>query len=238
MTVYLPPGYASQPNRRWPVMYLLHGSPGFPLAFLNAARMGVLDDELVAQHRIGGMILVIPTGSTDPFHGKQWANGVTPGNGWETFLARDVVHTIDQRFRTIPHASGRTLAGLSEGGYGALNVGLHHLAEFDVIESWSGYENAEQIPSIFGTNPRTLAYNSPSAYLPHVARRLHHHFIWVYTGRADGLRRENIRFARELGRYHVDHLFQVFAGGHNWRMWRAHAREAMLIAADRMHDDR
>src|SRR6266700_5596712 len=47
--VYLPPGYNDAPNRRYPVLYLLHGFPGRPLAFLLTIRMGVVEDELVAQ---------------------------------------------------------------------------------------------------------------------------------------------------------------------------------------------
>src|SRR5207248_2359500 len=46
--VYLPPGYSDNPTRRYPVVYLLHGFPGRPLAFLLTVRMGVVEDELVA----------------------------------------------------------------------------------------------------------------------------------------------------------------------------------------------
>ena len=49
--VYLPPGYRDHPNKRYPVLYLLHGFPGRPLAFLLTVRMGVVEDELVARHR-------------------------------------------------------------------------------------------------------------------------------------------------------------------------------------------
>ena len=51
--VYLPPGYAAHPHRRYPVLYLLHGVPGRPGAFLATVRMGVVEDELVALHRRG-----------------------------------------------------------------------------------------------------------------------------------------------------------------------------------------
>jgi S-formylglutathione hydrolase FrmB len=68
---------------------------------------------------------------------------VSPGNGWETFVTRDLVRAIDARYRTIPDGTARGLAGLSEGGYGALNIGLHHPGEFDLLESWSGYMIAD-----------------------------------------------------------------------------------------------
>ena len=50
---------------------------------------------------------------------------------------------VDRRYRTIRSGSGRAIGGLSEGGYGALNIGLHHPGRFRVIESWSGYQRAD-----------------------------------------------------------------------------------------------
>ena len=60
--VYLPPGYNDHPNRRYPVLYLLHGFPGRPLAFLLTVRMGVVEDELVAERKAQPLILVMPFG--------------------------------------------------------------------------------------------------------------------------------------------------------------------------------
>src|SRR2546426_371597 len=80
------------------------------------------------------LILVMPFGSTGTFTDKEWVNGYRAHENWETFVARDVVRAIDARFRTIPIGSGRALAGLSEGGYASLNIGLHHPREFSVLE--------------------------------------------------------------------------------------------------------
>ena len=167
VVVYLPPGYATHPRRRYPVLYLLHGFPGKPLAFLETVRMGVVEDELVARHRARPLILVMPFGSTGQFTDKEWANGVGKAQGWETFLARDVVHAIDARYRTIPTRTGRGVAGLSEGGYGAINVAFHHPGEFGVVESWSGYERPDRLRSIFGAGLGLLTRNDPMAeHLP------------------------------------------------------------------------
>src|ERR687887_2417734 len=148
--VYLPPGYDRNPERRYPVLYLLHGFPGRPLAFLNTVRAGVVEDELVARGLARPVILVMPFGSTGTFTDKEWVDGVRPHEGWETFVARDVVRAVDVRYRTIATGAGRAIGGLSEGGYGAINIALHHPGEFHVAESWSGYELADPIDSIFG----------------------------------------------------------------------------------------
>jgi enterochelin esterase-like enzyme len=77
---YLPPGYDANPGRRYSVLYLLHGFPGRPLAFLETVRVGVLEDELVAAHAMQPLILVMPSGSTGTFTDKEWANGVRAGD--------------------------------------------------------------------------------------------------------------------------------------------------------------
>src|SRR5204863_4119909 len=136
--------------RRYPVLYLLHGFPGRPAAFLDTVRLGVVEDVLTATHRAQPLILVMPSGSTGTFVDKEWADGYRPNESWATFVARDLVRAIDARYRTIQAGAGRALAGLSEGGYGALNIGLAHPGLFRVLESWSGYERADPLRSIFG----------------------------------------------------------------------------------------
>jgi S-formylglutathione hydrolase FrmB len=176
------------------------------------------------------MIEVMPFGSPSMLHDEEWANGVGPASGWETFVARDVVHAIDTRYRTIASADGRAIAGLSEGAYGALNVGLHHAGEFDVIESWSGYVWADHIDRIFGQDRRVLDYNSPMLSVNMVASALRadHAYIWFYVGTKDKLLWENEQFAGELGRLGIAHRFFVGSGAHSWSLWRRFTGEGPL----------
>jgi enterochelin esterase-like enzyme len=233
--VYLPPGYAQHPRRRYPVLYLLHGFPGRPGAFLQTVRAGVVEDVLVAVHRLRPMVLVMPFGSTGSFTDKEWADGVRPHERWSTFVWRDLVRAVDARYRTIPSGRDRALAGLSEGGYGALNIGLHHPREFRVMESWSGYERADRIASIFGRqrNGALLAANSPDLVLRHVAAavRRAHDYVWFYSGSTDRLRAQNLDFARELSRLRIPHRFFLAHGGHNWAIWRGTAARALLAVS-------
>jgi enterochelin esterase-like enzyme len=235
--VYLPPGYAQHPTERYPVFYLLHGFPGRPGAFLQTVRMGVVEDILVAQQRIRPMILVMPFGSRGTFTDEEWANGIGRDQAWETFVARDVVKAVDARYRTIPAAAGRILGGLSEGGYAALNIGLHHPHEFRVLESWSGYEHADNIRSIFGGRPALLRANSPALQLPKeaAALRADHAFVWFYSGTDDRFLPQNRAFAAALGRARIPHRFFVVRGGHNWALWRGNASVALLAASEHLH---
>ena len=217
--IYLPPGYSSSPSRHYPVFYLLHGFPGRPGAFLETVRMGVVEDVLVARKRIGPVILVMPFGSTGTFTDKEWVDGVRPHEGWATFVSRDLVRAIDTRYRTIRSGSARAIGGLSEGGYGAIDIAVHHPGEFRVVESWSGYERADPIRLIFGTAE---------------ALRRAHTYFWFYSGSDDRLLGQNRDFAAALGRLGIPHRFLVRRGGHNWALWRGNAAVALLAAGRRL----
>jgi enterochelin esterase-like enzyme len=234
--VYLPSGYASQPQRRYPVLYLLHGFPGRPLAFLQTVQMGIIDDALTARNRAQPMILVMPFGSTGTFTDEEWVNGIAPHQGWATFVSRDLVNTIDARYRTIRSASGRAIGGLSEGGYGAINIALQNPREFSVVESWSGYERPDRLRAIFGKQLQLLPANDPRLLAPKVApllRKLHTYF-WFYSGSTDPLQKQNAAFAQELAGLRIPHRYFVAYGGHTWAIWRNAARSAYLAAAQRL----
>ncbi|HEV3295392.1 MAG TPA: alpha/beta hydrolase-fold protein [Streptosporangiaceae bacterium] len=231
--VVLPPGYAAHPRQRYPVLYLLHGFPGQPWGFLNIGRIAAIEAVLVAARQLKPMILVMPTGTRSFLTDQEWANGVRPGNAWETFVAHDLVTAIDSRYRTIASPAARGLAGLSEGGYGALNIGLHHPGEFSLLESWSGYMRAGQIAAIFGRSPRALAYNSPAVSVTSVAAQLRagHTYIWFYIGSEDSLAAQNRAFATELTTLGVAHHFFERPGAHSWRLWRSQMAQALLTAS-------
>jgi S-formylglutathione hydrolase FrmB len=234
--VYLPSGYSSDPRRRYPVLYLLHGFPGRPLAFITTVRLGVLEDALTARHRARPLILVMPFGSTGTYSDKEWANGAAPGNGWGTFVTRDLVRYVDAHYRTARTRAARGIAGLSEGGYGAINLALQHPHEFSLVESWSGYEKPDPLRSIFGSKLQLLSRNDPSLLLPRVAptlRRLGTYF-WFYSGTEDRFRAQNRTFARALTKLHVRNHFFASFGGHNWALWRKNAAAAYEMAAGKL----
>jgi enterochelin esterase-like enzyme len=232
---YLPPGYATS-HRRYPVIYLLHGFPGRPLAFIQTLRMGVVVDELASRHTARAAILVMASGSTGTFTDKEWANGVGGGQGWSTFVSRDLVRAVDARYRTIPTGRGRVIAGLSEGGYGAINIALHNPGEFGVVESWSGYERPDPIRAIFGRHLQALPANDPTLLLPHVAQQLRRRntYFWLYSGKDDRYRKQNRAFALQLSRLRIQHHYFEAFGGHNWGLWRKEVVPAYLAAIARV----
>ncbi len=226
---YLPPGYTSHPHRRYPVLYLMHGFPGRPLAFLLTVRMGVLEDALAARHLISPPILVMPYGSTGTFTDKEWANGIRPRRGLgDVRGARPRAHGR----RHVPHDSDRAPAVRSPA---CPRAGTARSTSACTIRASSTCSRAGPATSAPTTCRRSSAATLPcwNATRPletirraAPALRRGHVYVWFYSGSEDPLRVQNAAFARELARLHVDHRYFVVRGGHNWAVWRTHAQAA------------
>ncbi len=164
--IYLPPGYSAAAARgtRFPVLYFLHGSPGWPSLVLNAGHLGVDADVLLHQHRIRPFLIVMPDGRNGTFRSDtEWAN--TRHGRYEGFVL-DVVRAVDSRWSTIANRGGRALSGNSEGAYAAINLTLRDLNTFAVAESWSGYVKPTVKNGPFAGEPAAqIAANDPALYL-------------------------------------------------------------------------
>ncbi len=235
--VYTPPGYAASGTRRYPAVILLHGVPGRPEEFVGHGVVGRLD-RLIATGAIPPVIAVFPAGSDHPEDDNEWADSeVRTGERWETFLASDLVRWVDGRFRTIARRGGRAIGGDSMGGFGAMNVALHHRDEFAAVSAWSGYFNANT-PSVHHPgSPAWRAY-SPQLYAAGLAPplRIRHPHISFYIGAGDQFASENIAFDRLLTRLGVPHRFHLVPGaGHGWSLWSAHVDSELEFLARGLH---
>jgi enterochelin esterase-like enzyme len=112
-------------------------------------------DPLVVAGKLPPFVAVMsPAGLTPRFRGE-WT-GV-----WEDYLVRDVVPWVDRHFPAIAAGRGRILAGLSAGGYGAVDIGLRHPGTFGTLEAWSGSFTAPHDGSLAGASGAVLAAHDP-----------------------------------------------------------------------------
>lgn len=132
--VYLPPSYESEPGRRFPVIYLLHGYGVQPPQWLWLFEREVITDRLFAQG-LAEMIIVMPDAVT-ALGGGFYTDSPSHG-GWETFVTRDLVAAIDNRFRTLAVPESRGIAGHSMGGFGALRTAFRHPDIFSAVYALS-----------------------------------------------------------------------------------------------------
>jgi len=137
--VYLPPGYKKSPQKRYPVVYLLHGFTddtdhwwGVVKHFVSVpAAM----DTALGRGAAKEMILVMPNAYTRYF-GSMYSSGPGTGN-WEAFVADELVTYIDGHYRTIAEPRSRGLAGHSMGGYGTVRIGMKRPDVFSAVYAMS-----------------------------------------------------------------------------------------------------
>ncbi|HEY7391551.1 MAG TPA: alpha/beta fold hydrolase [Bryobacteraceae bacterium] len=132
--VYLPPSYDREPNRRYPVVYTLHGYGLHAQQWVGFANVSGLEKGLAAGIT-KELILVSPDAFTLQ-NGSFYSNSKTTGD-WETFVAVELVKYIDSHYRTIPNRMSRGLAGHSMGGYGTLRIGMKHPEVFSSLYAMS-----------------------------------------------------------------------------------------------------
>src|SRR5690606_30501746 len=125
--VILPPSYAREPERRYPVVYALHG---YSIGAEQWAKEIHVPQSIEGAFGKGAreMIVVMPDSKT-LHNGSMYSASITTGN-FEAFIARDVVSYIDAHYRTIPRRESRGLVGHSMGGYGASRIGMKHADVF------------------------------------------------------------------------------------------------------------
>ena len=132
--VYLPPGYDTEADWRYPVLYLLHGVLDSPEVWVEPVYDGMTIeatmDSLIAAGEIGPAIVVMPNGR-NAYGGSYYANSPVSG-GWADFIARDLVAHMDRVYRTIPARESRAILGHSMGGFGAIRLAMLHPEVFSV----------------------------------------------------------------------------------------------------------
>ena len=136
--VYTPPNYDRTPNRRFPVLYLLHGFTSHPREWLDGTYQGLdLQKTMDSLWRVdAGEFLVVMPSADNAMGGTFYVNSAAFGN-WENFVADELVRFIDARYRTRPDRVSRGLAGQSMGGFGALYLAQKHANVFGTVYAMS-----------------------------------------------------------------------------------------------------
>ena len=204
--IYTPPGYAKT-TRRYPVLYLLHGSNDTAAGWTMAGNANFVLDNLLADKKMQPMIVVMPFGHAAPFGG---ANNDTL---FEDYLLHDVIPTVEARYRVSPGRDSRAIAGLSMGGGQSLKIGLGHLDLFSAVATFSG-----AIPGDFETRFAALLKDPKTTN-----QKLK--VLWIGCGQQDSLFPRSKNLADLLDKYQVHHVFHPTDGVHNYTVWRKYLAE-------------
>ena len=202
--VYTPPGYEKTPNRRYPALYLFHGTGDTEATWTEFGRANFILDNLIADGKAEPMLLVMPDGHADlqDEEGDQIENFTKFGAD----VIGSVIPLVDSSYRTIAAPAGRAINGLSLGGMQTLEIGINH--------------------------PDLFAYvGGMSAYVPHpeewIAKGLKNEnlndelkLLWLSIGKDDYLLKDAEHFRAVLQKHGIHLQWTLTDGSHEWTVWR------------------
>ena len=133
--VYLPYDYFLS-DKRYPVIYLQHGHGENEIAWVNQGHVNFLMDNLIKEEKAIPAIIVMSNGMC--FEEKPDAR-LLKVDAFSEFLTKELISYVDRKYRTIPEASMRAVAGLSMGSIQASTVGFFRSDLFAYLGVFSGF---------------------------------------------------------------------------------------------------
>ncbi|HMO62686.1 MAG TPA: alpha/beta hydrolase-fold protein [Ferruginibacter sp.] len=205
--IYTPPGFTK--NKKYPVLYLLHGIGGDEKEWLNGAAPQNILDNLYADGKTVPMIVVMPNGRAmkddraignifDPEKVEAFAT-------FEKDLLHDLIPFIEKKYPVVKNREHRAIAGLSMGGGQALNFGLGNLDQFAWVGGFSSAPNTKK--------PEELV---PDAEVLKQKIKL----LFISCGASDGLIPFSKRTHDYLKQHGVPHIYFIEPGVHDFKVWK------------------
>ncbi len=238
-------------NRRYPVVYLLHGYGDNETSWIQFGEADRVVDEQVKSGNLPPMIIVMPNAGTS-FYVNDYQNKVR----YEDMFVQELIPYIDSTYRTRTQREFRAVAGLSMGGFGALTLAMHHPDLFSSCAALSAGirtdEGFKSIPddrynTVFApvfsgpakgderltvtwkrNSPVTLAKSAPEGDLAKVR-------WWIDCGDDDALTVGNAMLHLALLDRKIPHEYRVRDGGHTWDYWRTGLPDALKFVSENFH---
>ncbi|AUD07429.1 alpha/beta hydrolase [Spirosoma pollinicola] len=249
-SIYLPPDYYTS-NRRYPVLYLLHGYGDNETSWIQFGEADRIADEGIKNGELPPMIIVMPNGGATWFV-NDYQNKVR----YEDMFVQELIPHIDSAFRTRTQREFRGISGLSMGGFGSLTLAMHHPELFGSCAALSAGirtdESFKDIPDdrynlvfapVFSgpakgeerltitwkrNSPITLAKSAPENDLKQVR-------WYIDCGDDDALTVGNSMLHLALLDRKISHEYRVRDGAHTWSYWRTGLPDALKFIATSFH---
>lgn len=251
--IYLPSGYESNPTRRYPVLYLLHGYTDDETGWTQFGDTQEIADKIISSGEVPPMIIVMPDA------GVSWYQNSYDGKTrYEDFFAAEFIKFIDENYRTRPKKEFRAVAGLSMGGLGTLLMATKHPEMFVAAcplsaavwtdeEVATGNQDQARYDAVFGdlygkglkgTDRVTDHYkkNAPIHIVMNGnAEELKKVKYYIDCGDDDFLIKGNMALHAAMIDKKIPHEFRVRDGGHTWSYWRTALPEVLKFVGGTFH---
>jgi enterochelin esterase family protein len=210
--VYTPPGYEKSGNKKYPVLYLFHGSNDIAGGWTLAGNANFILDNLIAAKKAQPMIVVMPFGHAVPFGSPREIQAKNTET-YEQYLLKDVVPHVEGRYRVASGRENRAIAGLSMGGGQALQIGFNHMDMFSSVGAFSA-----AVPQDFETRFASMLADSS-------ATNAKMQNIWFACGREDSLFERSEKLSKLLTSKQIRHTWVPTEGNHTYTYWRQYLRD-------------
>ncbi len=225
--VILPPDYEKQPQKRYPVIFLLHGGHDNERAFYDKYAITSVLDQLYRSNQLPHSILISPDGNDNRGSNPIWDPDYFDGDNGKvgTLIGVELPQVIKTRYRTLDDPKFWAMGGVSSGGWGAYNIGLRHLNLFHIFFSHSGY-----------FTDKSGAENSPNQFIQRFPKaQLRVIRAYLDAGKDDtDLLASTQQFHQTLNRLGVANVFYPFPGGHGltgadygWNYFHKHLADSL-----------
>jgi enterochelin esterase-like enzyme len=208
--VYVPPQYEVDASRKFPVLYLRHGSGDNEANWSEDGRAGVILDNLLAQGKAVPMLIVMPNGDTD----GTWTGGSSPQamDLLQQEMLSDIIPMIEAKYRALANARGRAIAGLSMGGGQAFTIGLRNMDMF----SWVG----EFSSGLVSDNEFHADQSFPGLLQHPEAVNGKVKLLFLSCGTEDPRYNGQLNLVDTLKEHGVHAEWFSTPGAHEWKVWR------------------
>lgn len=236
-TVYLPEGYSKTTDKKYPVLYLLHGYSHRNDDWVKDGKVRELADELIAANRACEMIIIMPDAGSI-------RNGYFDMEKWpyETFFFEEFIPLIEKKYCIAGDQRGRAVAGFSMGGGGAVAYALKHPDIFSSVYAMSSLMTLPLQDRAPVRDPkmeefgRSVLANDCIDFVTFTdeatLEKLRNIRWFVDCGDDDFLLDANTCFYREMQRAKIPCEFRVRDGGHDWKYWRSSLCMALSFASE------
>jgi putative tributyrin esterase len=238
--VILPPDYDTSKTTRYPVLYLLHGLTGHYSDWVQ--RTNVAD--YAAGYR---MIVVTPEGND----GWYIDSATITTDMYESYILKELIPDVQQRYRTIEARYGRSIAGLSMGGYGAIKFGVKSPFTFVFAGSMSGafgvtrftekdlgarWQDSLKLFGAVGSDTRIAndLFDMLQKLPPDRVSALPYFYFDCGTEDVPGIFSFNRELSGLMFEKKIPHEFRQMPGDHSWAYWDRQVQEILKIAAEKM----
>ena len=207
VVIYTPPGYETNAGKKYPVLYLLHGTTDTEETWTKVGRANIILDNLIAQTKATPMIIVMPYGRAYPVISK--SSGSL--RNWENLqefkkdFFNNLLPFVEKNYRTVNDKEHRAIAGFSGGGGTSLYFGLNNPEKF----SWVCGFAPGMLKEEFDRN-NDVAFKD--AALTNKRLKL----FWIGVGKEDGLYPVINDYLKILDDKKINHETFISEGGHTW----------------------